>query len=101
MSKIKVIIKKADEPVGHVALISNTLKNLQNHVGGYIETLTIGNIVIICNEDARILKLPYNCTVLDVTNFFGDILVAGYEGEDFSDVPISLNVWKKLIGVKK
>lgn len=40
-AKIKVIIKRADEEYGHVTNISHRLENLQNTVGGYIETVNI------------------------------------------------------------
>ena len=47
--------------------IDNTLKALQAEVGGYIETVTItSDAVIICNEEGRILGLPYNCRFVGV-----------------------------------
>ena len=108
MRKIKAIVKRADEEFGHMTWISNTLKNLHNTVGGYIETFTLPElgIVIICNEEGRIRDLPYCCTFWDpdeettkpVTNFFGDIIVCGIDGDEFADIPITLKEWKHLIG---
>lgn len=67
--------------------IDNTLKALQAEVGGYIETVTItSDAVIICNEEGRILGLPYNCRFVGV-DFVGTILVVGRDRDEFCDVP--------------
>lgn len=89
--KIKAVIKRADGvPVS--TNISNTLKNLQRTVGGYIETFTIpsgtGTMVVICNEEGRLRGLPYNCTIFG-REFVGDIIVTGADLEtgEFIDLP--------------
>lgn len=99
--KIKAIIKRADETVGHMTNISNTLENLQRTVGGYIETLTLKHdpedskaITIICNEEGLINDMPYNCT-LGGHQLFGDIIICGASDEDFADIPISFKEWKE------
>lgn len=94
--KIRAILKRSDEPVGHMANISPTLKNLQNIVGGYIETVTFGDSVVICNEEGRLLGLPHNCTI-NGFSFVGDIAIVGIDGEDFGDCPISFAQWKEII----
>ena len=43
MERIKAVVKRPDEKFGHMTNISNSLKNLQNTVGGYIETVTDGD----------------------------------------------------------
>ena len=85
--KIKVIIKRPDEG-GHVAWISNSLENLQRTVEGYIETVTCGEVVIICNEGGRLRGLEPNCTIAG-TGFVGTIIVAGINEDDgeFCDIP--------------
>ena len=92
--KIKVIAKRTDSGF-YSTTVSNSLKNLQNFVGGHIEAVTIrdhhlGNYVIICNDEGKINSCKYNCTLYGEP-FFGDILIAGLQGEEFSDVPFSLN----------
>lgn len=95
--KIKVIIKRPDEEVGHVTNISQSLKNLQNTVGGYIETVSLPDgVVIICNEEGRILGLPHNCIAYGV-DFVGTIIVCGRSGDAFADIPISLAEWKGIL----
>lgn len=95
--KIKVIIKRPDEAVGHMTWIENSLKNLQRTVDGYIETVTIGtDLVIICNEEGRLKGLPYNCTICDM-DFFGDLIFAGIDGDEFADIPLSMKDFKALM----
>ena len=96
MKKIKAYIKRPDEAIGHSTWISNTLENLQNIVGGYIETVSFGDLIIICNEEGRILGMPHNCTIHNV-DFCGDIIAVGIDEDDFGDVPISFDEWKEVI----
>ncbi len=98
--KIRAIVKRPDEAVGHVAYVSNTLKNLQNIVGGYIEAVTVVDedpkVVIICNEEGRLLSLPYNCTIEGI-DFYGDIIAVGVCGDEFADLPaaVTRKVWNR------
>ncbi len=67
--------------------VENTLKALQQEVGGYIETVTIASdAVVICNEEGVPLGMPYNCRFFDV-DFVGPILVVGRNKDEFCDVP--------------
>lgn len=94
--KIKVIVKRPDEEYGHVTNISNTLLNLQRTVGGYIETLTMPGYVLILNEEGRLDESPFNCHVAGF-NLFGTIIVAGTQGDEFTDVGIGFEEWKTII----
>ena len=76
--------------------VTNSLANLQNAVGGYIETVTIAeDLVVICNEEGRILGLPHNCEICGV-DFVGDIIIAGVRGDEFGDVMIDIKELKRL-----
>lgn len=98
MHKIKVIIKRPGEKP-YTTWISDRLENLQKTVEGYIETVTVcSDLVIICNEEGRIRDLPYNCTILGA-DFFGTILLAGINGEEFGNVPDG--AWKFLNPIEK
>ena len=100
MNKIKVIIKRPDEDIGHVTWISNTLKALQEIVGGYIETVTLAeDMVIICNEEGLIKNLPPNCKICGHW-FVGTIILAGVDGEEFADVPITQQQCQSLFGMR-
>lgn len=80
------VIYKAPDQAPEIRDIPNDLEELQEAVGGYIETVTIAaDAVIICNEEGRLLGLPYNCTICGV-NFVGPIIISGHEGEEFTDL---------------
>ncbi len=99
--KIKVIIKRPDEKIGHVTNISDKLHNLQNTVGGNIEVVTtaVSGVLIICNEEGKIKGLErnfrYGITFPDVIR--GTVIICGYDGEEFADVPITRQQWKKML----
>lgn len=96
MSKISVLIKEPGKPARHVN-ISNSLKNLQKTVGGYIETVTLStDLVIICNEEGRIMGLPHNCHICGV-DFVGTIIVCGVKGEEFADMPEPFEWFKRYV----
>ena len=101
MSKLKVIIKRPDEKVGHVTNISNTLENLQRSVGGHIEVINTGvqGTLIICNEEGKIRHFVNNfkmgITIPEM--IVGTVVVCGSDGEEFADVPISLKQWKVML----
>lgn len=91
MDKIKVIIKRPDE-AGHVSWISNTLENLQRTVDGYIEAVTIhSDLVVICNEEGRLLGLEPNCRIAGI-EFVGTVVLAGKRGDEFTDIPECLTL---------
>ena len=103
---MKVIIKKPCDQFGEEATIPNTLKALQEAVGGYIETVTLPehNLVLICNEEGRIRDMPYNFTlrrmrgVVTVQNaIFGTVVACGTDGDELADIPIDFNEWKALL----
>lgn len=110
--KIRAIIKRPDERFGHVTNISCTLENLQRTVGGYIETVTFpgadpeDTFVIICNEEGLIRKLPFNSVIFnsdyrwmiwDPIPLRGDIIVLGVDEDEFTDCPLQLADWKKMV----
>lgn len=97
MAKIKVIIKRPDEKYGHVTHISARLENLQNTVGGYIETITvIKGVILICNEEGKLRDLEPNMW-LNGDLIRGTIIICGQNGEDISDIPITLQQWRNIV----
>lgn len=80
------VIYKAPGGKPEIRDIPNTLEELQESVGGYIESCTFAtNATVICNEEGRLRGLPYNCRFLGV-DFVGPILVVGIEGDEFTDL---------------
>ena len=101
MRKIKVVIKRPDEPIGHMAHISDSLWNLQTIVEGYIEIVRIADdMVVICNEEGRLRDLPFNCRI-DGEDLVGTLIFAGVDGEEITDMPISFNSYKRMFGLGK
>lgn len=98
MAKIRVIIKRPDEKVGHVCNISHTLENLQKTVEGYIEVIPIeGEIVLICNEEGKLKSLAHNFK-MPYDTIVGTVIICNVEGEDFADLPDGyIKTWKKLL----
>ena len=95
--KIKVIIKEPDKTATFKE-IENSLEELQQIVGGYIETVTIAtDMCIICDEEGCLKGLPYNCNVFGV-DFVGTIIFVGVSGEEFCDVPIDEEMFEKNFG---
>lgn len=104
MSEIRVIIKKPGE-AAFETLVENELRPLQEWVGGYIETYALSYnpaVIVICNEEGKLLGLPYNCRLGD-EHFAGTILlvgVGGEEGDEFADCPVRLRTamafWPEL-----
>ena len=91
--KTKEIRVLAKNPGGtwYTLKVENSLAALQGCVGGYIETVTVfSDACIICNEEGRIRKLPYCCTIFG-TEFVGNVLFVGIDGEEFTDSPLSLS----------
>lgn len=76
------IIKQPGEPAKRIE-IENTLEALQKAVGGYIETVTIlEDVTLICNEEGRLMELPYNMEFLGI-HFVGPVLVVGRAEDEF------------------
>ena len=97
MRRIKAIIKRPDEKYGHMTHVSDTLENLQRTVGGYIEVISPReDVIIICNEEGKLMGLPVNMKV-DSDYLVGTIIVCGADGEEFADVPISFQEWKRMV----
>ena len=80
-----IFIRPGEAP--RIGTQRNRLKELQDRVGGYIETVTLtDDLVVICNEEGRLDGLPH-CATIGGVEFVGSILVVGVDGEEFADVP--------------
>lgn len=93
-----IVLKKEPGKDPVLTDIDNTLEAFQKNVGGYIETVTLTEeLVIVCNEEGHIQSLPYNCTVMNA-DFCGTILI---DGDEFTDVPTTTaKFFSKLVQVK-
>lgn len=86
------VLRKEPGRQWEIVEIENTLEALQESVGGYIEAVNIyEDACIICNEEGRLMGLPYNCMIKGV-DFVGPILIVGVSGEDFCGIPMEAAV---------
>ena len=84
--KMRVLYKKVGEnPV--VKIINASLEAKQELVGGLIEVVPYEDVLIICNEEGKILNMPPN-VVFDYDYIAGDFFVIGddYEHGDFKSL---------------
>ena len=93
------VLRKAPGKAPERIEIENTLEALQWEVGGYIEAVTLPGkgAVVICDEEGRLKGKPANCRVCGIL-FVGTILIAGVDGEEFTDVPDGVDTliqWNK------
>lgn len=87
--QILVVIKEPGQQPRVEPLFENTLESLQQAVGGYIETVTLcEDLIFICNEEGRLLELPFNCEICGI-GFVGTILAVGAKGDEFASLRAS------------
>lgn len=85
--QILVLIKKPNEAPTVEPMFDNSLAAFQEAVGGYIETYYLApNLCIICNEEGKLMGLPYNTTI-GREDFVGTIMVVGSTKDEFCSVP--------------
>ena len=95
MNKIRIIYVAPDGDAEERE-VDNTLEAFQELVGGNIETVTIASdCVVVCNDEGRINGMPYNCHVANI-DFYGPVVFAGVEGDEFADMPLGLQMVIRL-----
>ena len=102
--KITVIVKRPEEPIGHIEEIRNELKAFQSIVGGNMEPVVLADgsdrIMLICNEEGKLYGLPENFwfqTIGRIDLICGTAIICGDSGEDFVDCPIDLDTWQRML----
>jgi hypothetical protein len=104
MGKIRAIIKRPDEKYGHMTYMSSRTENLQRTVGGLIEAVTLEDIVILCNEEGKLLGLEDNMpSPIDKNDVIaGTIIICGYndERDGFGDLTWDFAKWKRFVDEK-
>ena len=95
--KIRAIVKKPGEPVGHKITLDNELGAFQRLVDGPIETVTfLRGVVAIVNEEGKIRGLKPNIRIMG-EQITGTVVVVGVWGEDFDDCPLNLQTWRMFL----
>ena len=97
-NEIRVIVKKPQDRTGAVRTIPNTLEALQKLVGGMIEVVGMGDFLIICNEEGRLLGFSENIWPDGLlVPIVGPIVVVGRDGEEFTDCPLTFGQWMHIV----
>ena len=82
-----------------IAEVENTPKSLQNTVGGYIEVISMDhldpNIILICNEEGKLMGLPLNRTLHDrygntLDYIAGTFIICAERNGEFFSIPKKL-----------
>ena len=82
---MRIVIKKPGQPA-EARNVPNTLEQWQMLVGGYIETMTLSeDLILICNEEGQLLNLEpnfkyYNSIIL------GPVVFVGIKDDEFIDI---------------
>lgn len=74
------------EKRGEVIEIENKLEAMQKFLGGYIETITMPNgLLVVCDEEGKLKNYPHcvditmnGCTV----SFVGNVFICGNKGDE-------------------
>lgn len=84
----------------YVRDIDGSLRSMQDVVGGFIEQVYISSDeVLICNEEGKLLQLPYNMT-LGFHVLHGTCFICGYDSQtgEYKDVPEHVvKVYERMI----
>ena len=85
---MKVLVVEPMKPC-EVREIPDTLEAMQQTVDGYIESVSFEREAIVCNEQGKLLGLPYNRPLRDegglvpLDILHGTFFIAGISGEQF------------------
>lgn len=97
MKEIKVFVKEPGK-APEARTVPNTLEAFQRIVGGYIETFTVAtDLLIVCNEEGRLLGLPYNFTIPGGVDFVGTVIFVGRFRDRFCDVTVTKGWLRQII----
>ena len=81
--KIKIVYQFPGE-LSRIVTIPNTLKAMQKLVGGYIETMSLPNgLVIVIDEEGRLKGLHENVRCVRYGTIVGTLFITAADGEEF------------------
>lgn len=101
---VRVVVLEPDKaPEVRELAEENTLKQLQDIVGGWIEvacTVPILDVVIYCNEEGLMLHLPFNCNrPSDGHPLVGTLVAVQLDPLTGNDVSMSEDQAKRVSGI--
>lgn len=82
---LRVLVKRPGLPL-RAEVVENTLRSLQELVGGPIGCVTVTeDLAIVCNEEGRIRGLSPSASLLRI-QFFGPVAFVGVRGDEFISI---------------
>lgn len=82
---MRIVYKKPGKPA-EARNVPNTLDEWQRLVGGYIETVSLSeNIIIVCNEEGWLLDLQPNVKFRNQI-IVGPVVFVGVRDDEFFDI---------------
>lgn len=96
--KIRILFKAVGQPA-KIVTIPNTLQAKQRLVGGLIEVIQYEDVLLVCNEEGKILNMPPNL-VFDYDYIAGNCFIIGddYENGNFRSLTLDeIEKYKKDI----
>lgn len=95
-NQIKALVKFPGKKAKEME-ITNTLECLQQLVGGYIEVVQIAtDLAAIVNEEGILENLHYKRDICG-HHLFGNIIIVGIDGEEFSSVSYDAKVIETVL----
>ena len=86
-NQILICIKEPGKEPRVEPLFDNTLEAFQKAVGGYIETVTIAeDLVLICNEEGKLQGMQGNRRLENGSVIAGPFLIVRDGGSDFASL---------------
>ena len=86
--KIKLVVQNPGE-ISRVVTVPNTLEAMQEVIGGYIETVTLPNgLVLVMDEEGRLKGLRENVRCVQFGTIVGRIFITAAEGESFRSLTV-------------
>lgn len=86
--KIKVVVQEPGK-ISEIATVVNDLKPMQELIGGYLETLTLPNgLVLVMDEEGRLKGLQENVRSVQFGTIVGRLFITAAEGESFRSLTV-------------
>lgn len=101
--KIVAVIKRVGKE-GEIVTVNNELEDFQEIVKGYMEIYPLRNdILIICNEEGKLMNLPVNFGIPCRDNYteymVGDVVIVSNNGDEFGSLNEEQISFLKSIGL--
>lgn len=79
---MRIVVKKVGEDFGEIREIENEIEPLQEIVGGWVQTVSMGHDILLClNDEGKLKNLPINF-FLGFDFIVGDVAFVGVDRDE-------------------